>query len=284
MSDWQHLRLITIDLDETLWPCAPVIKAAEAAHYAWLTAQAPRLTERHSVESLRDHRRDLMRLRPEIAHDVTALRHAALLSLLQELEYSEQQASELAQGAMAAFRRARNQVQPYADVAPVLARLRQHCRLVAVTNGNAEVQHTPLRDAFDRCLTAAEAGASKPDPAIFKLAMDWAEVTPAQTLHIGDDPLLDVDAARRLGLATVWVNRTGHPWPAKMEPPVQEVADLNALETWLGLGAKGAMATPTSDLASPSHSASVSAELSQSGRAHKSTSRAARQSTVEPRS
>ncbi|WP_462323159.1 HAD family hydrolase, partial [Halochromatium sp.] len=200
MSAWQHLRLITIDLDDTLWPCAPVIKAAEAAHYAWLAAQAPRLAERHTVESLRAHRRELMQTRPELAHDVTALRYRALQSLLISLDYSEQQAVELAQGAMTAFRDRRNRVEPYADVAPALERLRRHCRLVAVTNGNAEVQQTPLRAAFDRCLTAADAGAAKPDPAIFELAMDWAEATPAQTLHIGDDPALDVDAARALGL------------------------------------------------------------------------------------
>ena len=248
MSAWQHLRLITIDLDDTVWPCAPVIKAAETAHYAWLAAQAPRLTERYTLESLRAHRRELMRERPEIAHDVTALRHAALLSLLMELEYSEQQAAELTRGAMAAFQDSRNQVEPYADVVPVLARLRQHCRLIAVTNGNAQVERTPLRDSFDRCITAAEAGASKPDPAIFTLAMDWVGATPAQTLHIGDDPALDVEAARLLGLASVWVNQG---WPRlaeKLQPPVHQVADLNALEAWLGFGDRNR--TPRSNPAS----------------------------------
>ena len=29
-------RLLTIDLDDTLWPCAPTIKRAEAVLYAWL--------------------------------------------------------------------------------------------------------------------------------------------------------------------------------------------------------------------------------------------------------
>lgn len=247
MSAWQHLRLITIDLDDTVWPCAPVIQAAELAHYAWLAAQAPRLAEQHTVDSLRAHRRALMRQRPELAHDVTALRQTALHSLLTELAYSEHEASRLAQGAMTAFRVARNRVEPYADAAPVLARLRRHCRLVAVTNGNAEVQQTPLRGAFDRCVTAAEAGAAKPDPAIFELAMAWAEATPAQTLHIGDDPALDVDAARGLGLAAVWVNRAGRTWPAELEPPLHEVADLHALEAWLALAKAEAMLVGASD-------------------------------------
>ncbi|MCF8014660.1 MAG: HAD family hydrolase [Chromatiaceae bacterium] len=236
MSAWHHLRLITIDLDDTVWPCAPVIQAAEAAHYAWLAAQAPRLAEQHDLDSLRACRRALMQTRPDIAHDVTALRHASLLSLLIELHYSEQHANELAQGALSAFREARNQVEPYPDVTPVLARLRRRCQLVAVTNGNAEIQHTPLRDTFHHCLTAADAGAAKPDPALFELAMRWADATPAHTLHIGDDPALDVEAARAMGLAAIWVNRTGRAWPTELQPPLLEVSELSAFETWLGLG------------------------------------------------
>jgi putative hydrolase of the HAD superfamily len=253
MSAWQHLRLITIDLDDTVWPCAPVIQAAEAAHYAWLAAQAPRLVERHTIDSLRAHRRQLMQRRPEIAHDVTALRQAALHSLLLELDYAEHEADALALGALAEFRIARNRVEPYVEVAPVLKRLRQHCRVVAVTNGNAEVAATPLRHAFDRCITAAEAGAAKPSPAIFERAMAWAQATPQQTLHIGDDPALDVEAARALGLAAVWVNRAGLDWPNQLEPPLHEVADLSALEAWLDLGKPAATGEgPKTTAAAPS--------------------------------
>jgi putative hydrolase of the HAD superfamily len=260
MSAWQHLRLIPLDLDDTLWPCAPVIQAAEVAHHAWLAAQAPRLTERHTLQSLREHRRRLMHDRPEIAHDVTALREASLMLLLAELDYTQAHAVSLTKGAMEAFRRARNQVEPYPDVAPVLSRLRRHCRLVAVTNGNAEVQHTPLRDAFDRCLTAAEAGAAKPDPALFQLAMDWAEATPEQTLHVGDDPERDIEAARRLGLPAVWVNRAGQTWPEQLPPPTYRVADLNALEQWLGFDEAAAVTAASAARVSgtavtqPSHS------------------------------
>lgn len=223
------VRLITIDLDDTVWPCAPVIQAAETALYAWLAEQAPRLTERFDPDALRDHRRALMTERPEIAHDVTAVRLLSLRALLEGLDYD----IALADTAMDLFRQHRNRVEPYADVAPVLARLRTRHRLVAVTNGNAEVHETPLRDAFHRSLTAAEAGAAKPDPALFELAMDWAGVGPAETLHVGDDPVRDVEAARQLGIAAVWVNRYGQPWPAELPPPLLAVEDLHGLARWL---------------------------------------------------
>ncbi|MGD8207928.1 MAG: HAD family hydrolase [Thiohalocapsa sp.] len=223
------LRLLTIDLDDTVWPCAPVIREAEQALYAWLAAQTPRLTEAHDAASLREHRRALMQMRPDIAHDVTAVRLLAMRALMTEFGYP----AALADEAMALFRSRRNQVQPYAEVAAALARLRRRYRLVAVTNGNAEVDETPLRGCFHRSLTAADAGAAKPDPALFRLAMDWAGVDAGQTLHVGDDPLRDVEAARRLGLHAVWVNRRGACWPAELAPPEHEVVDFGQLADWL---------------------------------------------------
>lgn len=229
MQQDQRIRLITIDLDDTVWPCAPVIGDAEQALYAWLAARTPRLTAAHDAVGLREHRLALMRQRPEIVHDVTAVRLFALRALMEEFDYPVALADE----AMALFQQRRNRVRPYDDARPALARLRQRYRLVSLTNGNAEVHNTPLRDVFHRSLTAAEAGAAKPDPALFQLAMEWAGAAPEETLHIGDDPLRDVDAARCIGLRAVWVNRDGLDWPAELPQPEHEVADLRALVRWL---------------------------------------------------
>jgi putative hydrolase of the HAD superfamily len=231
-ADPGPVRLITVDLDDTVWPCAPVIQAAEQALYAWLSEHTPRLTERFGPDALREHRRALMGARPEIAHDVTAVRLLSLRTLLLEMDYD----GALADAAIDLFRRYRNRVEPYADVAPVLARLRDRHRLVAVTNGNADVQETPLRGAFHHALSAAEAGAAKPDPALFELAMRVAGAEPAETLHLGDDPVRDIEAARRIGISAVWVNRAAQPWPEALAPPLLEVQDLHQLARWLDGG------------------------------------------------
>lgn len=224
-----HVRLITVDLDDTVWPCAPVIRDAEAALYAWLRERAPSIAAAYDADALREHRMALIAARPDLAHDVTAARLEALRALMAEAGYPR----ELADEAMTVFRRARNRVSPYDDVVPALSRLRARYRLVSVTNGNAEVACTPLADTFHHSLTAAEAGAGKPEPALFELAMRWAGASPSQTLHIGDDPLRDVDAARRIGLSAVWVNRDNRPWPDELEPPLHAVNDLHGLVRWL---------------------------------------------------
>jgi len=222
-------RLLTVDLDDTLWPCAPTIRQAEAALYAWLERAAPRLADACDPEFMRRHRRDVMARRPGIAHDLTAVRLESLQDLLATYSYS----AALAADAMDLFLEHRNRVEPYADVKPALLKLGENRQLVAVTNGNSDVDRTPLRGLFHHTLTAADVGAQKPDPALFVRALAWGRTPPAQALHLGDDPYLDVEAARRLGMQAVWVNRDNRIWPDGLEPPLAEVGDLAELWCWL---------------------------------------------------
>lgn len=222
---FDHVRLICFDLDDTLWPCAPVIRAAEQHSYAWLERQAPRLTARYSPQQLREHRMQLARSQPEIAHDMTELRLRSLVMLLEDEGYPRR----VAQEANDMFRVARNQVTPYDEVPRELARLRRRYALVSVTNGNSQIEHTPLHASFDLSLTAAEVGAAKPDPAIFHAASERSGIPLQAFLHVGDDPQRDVDAARRLGMSTVWINRAGRVWPDSLPPADLEVGDLGAL-------------------------------------------------------
>ncbi len=225
MAMFDHVRLICFDLDDTLWPCAPVIRDAEQACYDWLAQHSPRLTARHSPEDLRKHRMQLAVEQPHIAHDFTELRIRSLVFLLAEEGYP----AELAHQATDVFRVARNRVTPYDDVFDGLARLRGHYTLVSVTNGNSQIEHTPLHACFDFSLTAAEVGAAKPDPAIFHAASERSGVPLDGFLHVGDDPECDVQAARSLGLSTVWVNRDGREWPVETRRADLEVVELATL-------------------------------------------------------
>lgn len=229
MTSSTRYRLITIDLDDTVWPCAPVIRLAEEAVQAWLAERVPRVLDRHDAAAMRHHRLALAKARPEIAHDLTTVRRDSLRELLGACGYDPAGADE----AMALFLDYRNRVEPFAEVADVLRDLAADYRLVSVTNGNSEVARTPLAGLFHHSLTAAMAGAQKPDPALFLRALEWAGAAPAEAVHVGDDPWLDVGAARRLGMSAVWVNRDGRNWPRELPPPAAAVADLTMLKAWL---------------------------------------------------
>ena len=223
------LRLIVVDLDDTLWPCAPVIRQAEEALWAWLAPRAPRLHASQDLATLRAHRIGYSRAHPALAHDITALRTAALAEALRESGDDP----ALAEPAVEVFVAARQRVEPYPDVPDVLALWRRRYQLIAVSNGNANVERTPLRGLFHHTLSAADVGAMRPDPALFRAAIERAGVEPAAALHVGDDPVNDVVTARAFGLRTAWVNRSGSAFPADLPRADVEVPDLGALAAWL---------------------------------------------------
>jgi putative hydrolase of the HAD superfamily len=232
MTTQSQVTLITVDLDDTVWPCAPVIRNAEAALFDWLGRQASRLTAAHDMNSMRAHRQVIMEQQPHIAHDLTTLRITSLRSLLQEFGYP----LELAEQAMTVFLEARNRVTPFPDVAPALKMLGCKYCVASLTNGNADVQLTPLKDHFHFSLAAAQVGAPKPAPDLFQLALERCGVEPKQAVHVGDDPELDILAARPLGMRTVWVNRTASRWPGHLPPPDVSVTNFYELDRWLAAG------------------------------------------------
>jgi putative hydrolase of the HAD superfamily len=122
----------------------------------------------------------------------------------------------------------------FPEVRPALVSLRERFVLVAVTNGNADLDKIGIRDLFDGVVSAAMAGAAKPAQPIFDMAVEAGGANAAQTLHVGDHPLYDVHGARNAGLKAVWVNRSGDKWPDEYHAPDGEVRHLGELDGLLG--------------------------------------------------
>jgi HAD superfamily hydrolase (TIGR01549 family) len=91
------------------------------------------------------------------------------------------------------------------DVAPALAALRRlNLRLVVVSNANGRLRHLfdrlGLSSAFDVVLDSHEWGVEKPDPRLFRIALEQAGAAPERTAHVGDLFHIDVAGARAAGL------------------------------------------------------------------------------------
>jgi putative hydrolase of the HAD superfamily len=139
----------------------------------------------------------------------------------------------MAEEAYAEFQRLRNQVTLYDDVLPALAELRSGRLLVALTNGNADLDVIGLSGHFDAIFTAAQVGAAKPDPRVYRAVCEALDLVAEQVIHAGDDPERDVVAARAFGMPAVWINRAGRRWPDAHPAPEHEVADLLGLAALL---------------------------------------------------
>ncbi len=223
-------KAILFDLDDTLWPIAPVIVQAEQTLFAWLATHAPGVARQFTVETLRQARLELLARRPEFRLDLGALRRAGLLAAF---EQAGEDAAKV-ELAMTEFFAARNAVVPYDDVLPGLLRLKGRVLVGSVSNGNADLQTIGLAHHFSVSVAAHQLGCAKPDAAIFHAACRELGVAPADAVYVGDDVLLDVRGAQQAGLRAVWMNRGGS--VAHLEHgvvPDAIVSDFDQLLDWL---------------------------------------------------
>ncbi|HTX05051.1 MAG TPA: HAD family hydrolase [Steroidobacteraceae bacterium] len=225
------IRAIAFDLDNTLWDVGPVIVRAEQCLHGWLREHYPRITERVSIEEMRAARERLAHAEPHNAHDFTYLRLTALAAHARECGYEE----EVAARAFEVFFAARNELQPYADVQPALERLSERYALASLSNGNADLALIGLARLFTVSLNARQIGAAKPQPRCFQRLARDLRLEPHEILYVGDDPYLDVEAARAAGLRTAWMNRSEAPWPTSLQPADADVADCMQLAELLAL-------------------------------------------------
>jgi putative hydrolase of the HAD superfamily len=219
------LRAVAFDLDNTLWDVGPVLVRAEQSLRAWLHEHCPRITERVSIEEMRAVRAALARSEPHNAHDFTYLRIAGLAAHARECGYAE----EVAERAFEVFFAARNELHPYPDVLPALEQLRSRYQLASLSNGNADLELIGLAPLFSVSLNARQIGAAKPHPHCFEQLARDLRLQAANILYVGDDPFLDVDAARAAGLRTAWMNRSHASWPPNVRPADLDVADCTDL-------------------------------------------------------
>ena len=86
---------------------------------------------------------------------------------------------------------------------------------------------TGLLELVDGVVTSAEAGAAKPDPAVFARALELAGAEPSEAVHVGDSLDNDVAGARAAGIRPVLVLRAGDP-PAGVEV-VRSLTEVSSL-------------------------------------------------------
>jgi putative hydrolase of the HAD superfamily len=92
------------------------------------------------------------------------------------------------------------------------------CSLALVTNGSQRTQRMKicrfnLEPLFDAIFVEGELGFGKPDPRVFKLALDRLQRSPSEVWMVGDNLEWDVAAPQALGIYAVWVDGQGRGVP-----------------------------------------------------------------------
>ncbi len=229
--DLSRIRAVTLDLDDTLWPIWPTIERAEAVLLAWMTEHAPATAALFKdTAALRAIRNQMVTLRPDLQHDLSALRRESIRMALTQAGDEP----SLAEPAFDLFFAERQRVDLFADAHESLAFLSARYPVAAVSNGNADVHRVGIGQYFRHSLSAQVFGIAKPDARIFHAAAAALQVQPHEVLHVGDDATLDARGAMDAGMQAVWFNPAEHAWPYDT-PPHATVSSLSELCRLLGM-------------------------------------------------
>lgn len=226
------VRAVSLDLDDTLWPVLPALIEADRCVDRWLRQHHPDVANAWPIEAMRELREKISREHTHLSHDFSEQRKLTIRHAFSACGIDDAPVDEL----WRIYYAARNNVELYPDTLPALERIAERVPLASITNGNADLEVIGLHHFFRARLNASGVGVAKPHPQIFLAAAEALGVSPADVLHVGDDPLLDVAGAREAGMRTVWLNRTGERWSHGPEPDL-EFPDMTSLADWIDASA-----------------------------------------------
>jgi len=119
----------------------------------------------------------------------------------------------------------------------VVDRIRSKYRTGLITNGRTFIQYGKidrlgLRERFDVILVSEEAGIKKPDPGLFRMALDRLGLEAKECLFVGDHPVNDVQGAAAVGMETIWM-QVNQPWreglSARPKHVIRRISELSDL-------------------------------------------------------
>jgi len=217
---------MSFDLDDTLYSNHPIIKAAVKAQQNYLNALSGYQEQGPQYWQLC---RELAVIQnPDLADDVTKWRKHTLRLALSKLGFTADKVEHHANAAYNAFADARSNIVVSDDVLNLLDNLAKHFTLVAITNGNVEIERFNLHNKFELVLQAGMHGKAKPHTTLFDKAATHLNVAKSDILHIGDSLDTDVQGANNAGCQSVWLNDQGANYAYKGLADI-EIANIHAL-------------------------------------------------------
>jgi HAD superfamily hydrolase (TIGR01509 family) len=223
------VRCVVFDADDTLWDFTTAMREALVLAIEAAQAAGPSAARGLSLEDL-VARFDLLYAEhvatPRPGVPIASLRPRSFALALADLGVDD---AELVEHMAAVYFEHRHGSLPlFPEVAAVLAALAEHHVLGLVTNGNTDAERSGLPGRFDFRLAADDIGRRKPDPRLFLMAAAAAGCRPGELVSVGDNVANDVVAPQAAGCRGVWINRSGRPAPAGVEPDAT-IVDLTEL-------------------------------------------------------
>ena len=165
----KKIKLITFDLDDTLWDNVPTIKKAEVDTRKWIEEKVGEV-EWGDFNDFINLREELIEDDPVIEWDISILRKEIFRKKLAHVNPSSLR-NKIVEEAFNIFIKKRHEIKLFDGVEEALEILSKKYSLGVLTNGNADIYKFPIGKYFKFSISALEAKNSKPNRAHFDMAI-----------------------------------------------------------------------------------------------------------------
>lgn len=200
---WQPVQALTFDLDDTFYANHPYIIRAEQLKMAFMHNAYPD-TQQLSPVFWQQLRNEVLAEFPRYKSDMIRLRRTVLTRGLQAVGLQGDELVDAIERIYQKFYFERSNFTVRDEVHEVLSGLSQRYPLVAITNGNVELDRIGIAGYFQLVLHASHEQPMKPDPCMFNKAADFLNLPPECILHVGDNLEKDVMGAINAGFCAGW--------------------------------------------------------------------------------
>ena len=214
----KKIRMITFDLDDTLWDNVPTITKAEIETRKWIENKVGKI-DWGDLNDFLNLREELIKEDESIKWDISKLRKEIFKRKLAHIT-PEKYRNKLVEDAFAVFISRRHEVKLFDGVETALKQLSKNFLLGVLTNGNADIFRFNIGKYFSFSVSSLEAKNSKPNRAHFDKAIEIMEnIKFDEILHIGDHQVNDILAAYNLGIESLWFNNNESTWDQNFPKP-----------------------------------------------------------------
>lgn len=220
----QPFKVISFDLDDTLYDNQPVMLAAEKAFLQKLQQESQ--LWQLGADEWQNWKNKVAQQNPLLSEDVVAWRRVSMQQLLVHYQKSAVQIETICEQVMNEFVEWRHKIQVPPQSIEVLNQLAVHYPLVAITNGNVDPNRIGLTQ-FSMLWRGGEQGRAKPHSDLFHQAARHFQISPQHILHVGDHLISDVQGAIQAGCQAVWLNMSAQKSQDLL--PTLEIQDLTQL-------------------------------------------------------
>ena len=216
----KQIRVITFDLDDTLWDNVPTITKAEIETRKWIENKVGKI-DWGDLNDFLQIREALIKKDKSIAWDISKLRIEIFKEKIKGRASSDE-ITKLAEDAFGYFLKKRHEIELFPGVEGALKALSENYVLGVLTNGNADIYKLSIGKYFEFSISSLEAQNSKPNKSHFELAKSHLpNLKYSEMLHVGDHQINDILGAHALGIEVLWFNNTRAVWEQDFENPDQ---------------------------------------------------------------